>query len=58
MNEQVDNSKSTGPKTCCGGGKPVNVEDLLGGKRELKLMYGREEYRLRITRNSKLILTK
>lgn len=34
------------------------VEQLFAGRRELRLRMGNEEYRLRITRNDKLILTK
>ena len=36
----------------------LDAEVLFAGTRELKLIYRDEEYRLRITRNSKLILTK
>jgi hemin uptake protein HemP len=36
----------------------LDVEVLFGGTRELRLIYHSEEYRLRITRNNKLILTK
>ncbi len=36
----------------------ICVESLFAGAREVKLTYGEQEYRLRITRNSKLILTK
>ena len=36
----------------------VSSEDLFGGTRELIIRHGREEYRLRITRANKLILTK
>lgn len=36
----------------------VRVEDLLGGSRELIIEHRNEEYRLRMTSNSKLILTK
>ena len=36
----------------------LDAAQLFGGARELSLMYGNEEYRLRITRNGKLILTK
>ncbi|HDZ21480.1 hypothetical protein LCGC14_0124680 [marine sediment metagenome] len=36
----------------------LNAEKLFGGAREVRLIYRSEEYRLRITRNSKLILTK
>ena len=36
----------------------VDAEQLFAGFHEVRLMYRNEEYRLRITRNSKLILTK
>ena len=36
----------------------VRIEDLLGGGREVIIEHGNEEYRLRMTSNSKLILTK
>ena len=36
----------------------VRIEELLGGGRELIIEHRNEEYRLRMTSNSKLILTK
>lgn len=36
----------------------VRIEDLLGGGREVIIEHRNEEYRLRMTSNSKLILTK
>ena len=36
----------------------VNVSDLLAGDRELILVHRESEYRLRLTNNDKLILTK
>jgi len=36
----------------------VDAEQLLGDMREVRLRFGPEEYRLSITRNQKLILTK
>lgn len=36
----------------------LDVAALFAGRHELQLVYGNEEYRLRITRNNKLILTK
>ena len=42
-------------------GKPVKriaVSDLLSGEREAILLHDGEEYRLRLTSNGKLILTK
>ena len=36
----------------------VRSEQLFGGSREVIIKHGEEEYRLRITRTDKLILTK
>jgi hemin uptake protein HemP len=36
----------------------VDLRDLLKGQREAVIVYAGEEYRLRITSNEKLILTK
>lgn len=36
----------------------IRLEDLLRGCREAIILHGPEEYRLRLTRNGKLILTK
>ena len=36
----------------------VRTEDLFGAGREVIIKHGQEEYRLRITRADKLILTK
>jgi len=36
----------------------VRVEDILEGHREVIIRHGDEEYRLRLTSNSKLLLTK
>ena len=36
----------------------IEVKELLGGAREAVLLHAREEYRLRLTSNGKLILTK
>ncbi len=35
----------------------LSVEELFAGRQEVRLLFGNEEYRLRITRNRKLILT-
>lgn len=40
------------------GRKPHRSEDLFGTSNELAILHDGEEYRLRITRNNKLILTK
>jgi hemin uptake protein HemP len=36
----------------------IEVKELLGGAREAVLLHAHEEYRLRLTSNGKLILTK
>ena len=36
----------------------IKSDELFKGAREVKVIHGCEEYRLRITRNQKLILTK
>jgi hemin uptake protein HemP len=42
------------------GGRPrrLKVKEMLGGEREAILEHGGQDYRLRITANGKLILTK
>ena len=40
------------------GASRVNAQDILGGAREVILVHNESEYRLRITSNDKLILTK
>jgi hemin uptake protein HemP len=37
---------------------PLDVRQLLGDRDEVRLLHAGQEYRLRITRNGKLILTK
>ncbi len=36
----------------------VDVRELLGDGRELRILHGNQEYRLTLTRKGKLILTK
>jgi hemin uptake protein HemP len=36
----------------------VKSEELLAGEKEIVILHNGEEYRLRVTRNGKLILTK
>ena len=36
----------------------LNIEQLFDGFREIRLFHGSKEYRLSLTRNDKLILTK
>jgi hemin uptake protein HemP len=40
------------------GGRRIASECLMGGKREIIIEHGADEYRLRITGSGKLILTK
>jgi hemin uptake protein HemP len=44
-------SSSTGPRR-------VDLKDILGAAREVIIRHGSEEYRLRLTSNDKLLLTK
>jgi hemin uptake protein HemP len=56
-----DESPASGPKPsgAPGGGlRRLKVSDLLAGEREAILEHDGQEYRLRITANGKLILTK
>lgn len=36
----------------------IDIRELLGGGRELRILHGGEEYRLSLTSKGKLILTK
>jgi hemin uptake protein HemP len=36
----------------------ISSEELLGGRREIIIQHGTEQYRLRLTNNDKLILVK
>lgn len=36
----------------------IDIRELLGDGRELRILHGDDEYRLALTRNGKLILTK
>ena len=38
--------------------QPLSSKVLFGGRKEIVILHDGEEYRLRITRNNKLILTK
>jgi hemin uptake protein HemP len=53
-------SIAPGPAPADEAGVPVQSrsEDLLQGRRELVIRHGDEQYRLRLTRMNKLILTK
>ena len=54
----TNHARSTAPPPAGSAATTICVESLFAGAREVKLSYGEQEYRLRITRNSKLILTK
>jgi hemin uptake protein HemP len=58
MNSQSSSSSSPKPQGLAPAVKRVAVDDLLGGRREIILLHAGEEYRLRVTSNGKLILTK
>ena len=62
MKSHPDKRRSTafGPATADEADVPVQSrsEDLLQGRRELLIQHGDEQYRLRLTRMNKLILTK
>lgn len=55
-NKQMSNSRAEPPRTVAP--RVVELADLLCGHREVRLRHGSEEYRLRVTQNNKLILTK
>ena len=54
-----DSDTSTAPRPQ-GDSVPVSLrsDELLRGQREISILHGGDVYRLRITRNGKLILTK
>jgi len=57
-----DGPTGDGPHRASRDGPPerpvVRIEDLMDGQHELTILHAGEEYRLRITKNGKLILTK
>ncbi|RQW81550.1 MAG: hemin uptake protein HemP [Methylococcus sp.] len=40
------------------GERPLTTDELFGSRQEIVIVHQGDEYRLRITRNNKLILTK
>ncbi|HRE21727.1 MAG TPA: hemin uptake protein HemP [Rhabdaerophilum sp.] len=67
MNRQPDeNKRPSGAADTLSGGhsgldetpRRIEVSDLVGGRREAILIHNGEAYRLRLTANNKLILTK
>jgi len=55
--DTVDEPKN-GRASASGAKRRVEVSDLLGEAREIILLHNGSEYRLRVTSNDKLILTK
>ncbi len=57
---EEDDNRISNKAASGGAGQPIryNVADLLGGGREAVLEHDGAEYRLRITANGRLILTK
>lgn len=53
--EQTQNQSAAGRPS---GVKHVSSQDLLQDQKELIIVHNEQEYRLRATRNGKLILTK
>jgi hemin uptake protein HemP len=54
----VSNSAPSADPSTGGLPKSVRSDELLHGQRELLIIHEHEVYRLRVTRNGKLILTK
>ncbi len=52
--DRAADSKTDGPSETC----VIRSEDLLKGSQELRIVHEGETYRLRLTRNGKLILHK
>ena len=52
------NQLSTPSETAVSPPTALRSEELLGGQREILILHAQEVYRLRVTRNGKLILTK
>lgn len=60
MNVPTSRDMSDRPSPAAGRASParVSVETILRGRQEIIIEHGDEEYRLRITSNGKLLLTK
>lgn len=59
IGQQDPQSTTPGRRSSAGGGvKRIKVSELLQGEREVILEHDAQDYRLRITANGKLILTK
>jgi hemin uptake protein HemP len=53
-------NQQSNPETAIPNAVPrtIRLDDLLQGQRDVLIVHGPEVYRLRLTRNGKLILTK
>ncbi len=63
MNDSPDSDSHQDPGDTVSGlqqsaERELNSEELLQGNREIRIRHGEEIYRLRLTRNGKLILQK
>jgi hemin uptake protein HemP len=58
VSEPAEPGEAAAPRPADGRPAIVRTEDLFGARREVIIKHGQEEYRLRITRADKLILTK
>ena len=54
----VPGKTASGPRPSAQPVRRIAIRDLLGGGREAVLLHDGAEYRLRLTSNGKLILTK
>lgn len=58
QNNKTSDRAAAGDASQRSGHRTIEAESLFAGAREVRLLYHNEEYRLSITRNGKLILTK
>lgn len=58
MNGNNKAPQQPSPQACGAGPRRVDVRELLGDGRELRILHGGQEYRLTLTSKDKLILTK
>ena len=58
MNDRENRPSNTEKAVSIREPRTIRLEDLLNGKRDIQIVHGDEVYRLRLTRNDKLILTK
>ena len=58
VRDSMTGSPATKPLPAAKPVKRIAVSELLSGGREAVLLHGGDEYRLRLTSNGKLILTK